>query len=127
MSYSEYTWQTGETITAEKLNNMENGITQIAGNLPVCITTHYDNATSSNIMDKTYQELYDLVSNGIFVYVIMGDLSSGGFCRQCPILYIGPNNQGGFNVVIGYATGNQMFYKTYFASNENEYPKIHED
>ena len=26
MSYSEYTWQTGETITAEKLNNLEEGV-----------------------------------------------------------------------------------------------------
>ena len=26
MSYSEYTWQTGETITAEKLNNIEEGV-----------------------------------------------------------------------------------------------------
>ena len=26
MSYSEYTWQTGETITAEKLNNLEGGV-----------------------------------------------------------------------------------------------------
>ena len=26
MSYNEYTWQTGETITAEKLNNLEGGV-----------------------------------------------------------------------------------------------------
>ncbi len=26
MSYEKHTWQTGETITAEKLNNLENGL-----------------------------------------------------------------------------------------------------
>lgn len=26
MSYEKHTWQTGETITAEKLNNLEDGV-----------------------------------------------------------------------------------------------------
>lgn len=32
MSYSEYTWQTGETITAEKLNNLEGGVQEALAN-----------------------------------------------------------------------------------------------
>lgn len=32
MSYSEYTWETGETITAEKLNNLEGGVQEALAN-----------------------------------------------------------------------------------------------
>lgn len=36
MSYTPTEWQTGDTITAEKLNNMENGIAE--ANYPLVIT-----------------------------------------------------------------------------------------
>lgn len=34
MPYEKHTWETGETITAEKLNNLENGIVSGVGNIP---------------------------------------------------------------------------------------------
>lgn len=54
MSYTKTNWQTGDTITAEKLNHAEQGI--------------YDNSTSGGVLvvhdvdetlDKTWQEIHD--------------------------------------------------------------------
>ncbi len=67
MSYSEYTWQTGETITAEKLNNLEEGIQDA---LDCCggasesdvfyVTVSFDG--SSFVADKTNAEIWDAVT-----------------------------------------------------------------
>lgn len=130
MTYEKTTWVNGDIITAEKLNKIEEGINQMIGSLPVCVTTHYDYTTSYRIIDKTYKELHDLVSNDIFVYVVITSSSDSGnsYYRLCPIVYIGPTSQSGFNVTIGtIGGGGQMYYDNYFASNENEYPKKHED
>ena len=32
MSYTKHTWETGETITADKLNNIENSVSKISEN-----------------------------------------------------------------------------------------------
>lgn len=37
MSYEKHTWETGETITAEKLNNIENGIESINDEVEVIL------------------------------------------------------------------------------------------
>ena len=69
MSYEKQTWTTGDTITAEKLNHMENGI---ENNGPLVV-----NVTESEIeedgelltistLDKTWQEISDAFPN---VYV----------------------------------------------------------
>ena len=55
MSYTPNTWQTGDTITAAKLNNMEQGVANAGGVLLV-------NATVSGRrvdLDKTWQEIND--------------------------------------------------------------------
>lgn len=54
MSYTPYNWQTGDTITAERLNNMEGGI-EIAD--PFVITLTPTAADLSGTMDKTPAEI----------------------------------------------------------------------
>ena len=51
MSYTPHTWQTGETVTAEKLNAMEQGI---AGGGGVLLATF-----SNNTLDVTWQDIYN--------------------------------------------------------------------
>ena len=65
MSYTKTTWQDGDVITADRLNNMENGIANAA---PMVIV----NGTYNNgeiILDKTWQEIYDAINNKIPVYI----------------------------------------------------------
>ena len=70
MSYTPTTWATGDVITAEKLNNMENGIVNgIANSLSVYIVNLVEAAEQPSnewvfTADKTYDELLDVVNNG---------------------------------------------------------------
>ena len=55
MSYTPTTWQTGDTITAEKLNNMESGIEN--ANNPFIVTLTPTAEDFSGTMDKTCGEI----------------------------------------------------------------------
>ena len=58
MAYTKQTWETGDVITAEKLNHMEDGIggTSGAGGILIIHVT-YDN--TGTFLDKTWQEIFD--------------------------------------------------------------------
>ena len=60
MSYTPTNWQTGDTITAEKLNNMESGI---EGNSVFLITVAL-NELYANVADKTYSEIQAAYQSG---------------------------------------------------------------
>lgn len=55
MSYTPTEWQTGDTITAEKLNNMESGIEN--ANEPFLVTLTPTAQDFSGTMDKTVGEI----------------------------------------------------------------------
>ena len=55
MSYTPTQWQTGDTITAEKLNNMESGIEN--ANEPFIVTLTPTAQDYSGVMDKTVAEI----------------------------------------------------------------------
>lgn len=57
MSYDKNTWATGDTITAQKLNHMEDGISG-AGGVLVAIAI-YDEQTDITTLDKTWQQIHD--------------------------------------------------------------------
>ena len=66
MSYTKQNWQSGDTITANKLNHMEDGIADGGGGggvVVVHITEEDDVAT----LDKTWNELQELLSSGALV------------------------------------------------------------
>ena len=54
MSYTKTNWETGDIITAEKLNHMEDGIAD-GGVLFINI----DSNDNNYVMDKTWQQIYD--------------------------------------------------------------------
>lgn len=57
MSYTKQTWTTGDTITAEKLNHMEDGIGEGAGGIFVVHGTM--NEEQRMTLDKTWQQIVD--------------------------------------------------------------------
>jgi len=65
MSYTKTTWQDGDVISADRLNNMENGIANAA---PMVIVNGTMNSNGI-VLDKTWQEIYDIVNNKIPVYI----------------------------------------------------------
>lgn len=64
MAYEKHTWQTGETITAEKLNNLEDGASR-KENLFVNFTKVSGHNYTS---DKTFQEISEAYRNGVNIY-----------------------------------------------------------
>lgn len=66
MAYVKTVWQTGDTITAAKLNNAEDGI-EAASALLLPIDTEYSDGTTT--LKKTYKEIYDACAAGALAWV----------------------------------------------------------
>lgn len=66
MAYTPTTWVTGDTVTATKLNKLEQGVAN-AGNVMI-VTGSYINGDYT--LDKTVQELYEATLAGIPVYLV---------------------------------------------------------
>lgn len=66
MAYSKQTWATGDTITAAKLNHMEDGI---ANNGEFRITFNVAQTESGYACDKTYAEVVEAYQNGMTLVV----------------------------------------------------------
>lgn len=62
MAYTPTTWNTGDDVTATKLNKIENGIAGSA----LIVTSSFTNGAET--MDKTVQEIYDAFISGTPVY-----------------------------------------------------------
>ena len=77
MAYTKQTWQCGDSITADKLNHMEDGIASgggsalvvqlIEGEMPTCSPGCIPK--SEKHLDKTWQEIKDAYDAGIPVYM----------------------------------------------------------
>lgn len=55
MTYQKQTWVTGETITEQKLNHMEDGI----ANAILIVNATRDESTGVTTLDKTWQQIHD--------------------------------------------------------------------
>lgn len=66
MSYTPTNWQTGDTVTAEKLNKMEAGI-ELANDAFVITLTPTEQDFSGTI-DKTYDEIVASVNSGVKIF-----------------------------------------------------------
>ena len=57
MSYTKQTWQSGDTITAQKLNHIEDGIAN--GGVLVVHSYPDPDDPSTDVLDKTWQQIHD--------------------------------------------------------------------
>jgi len=105
MSYTKNTWNTGDIVTSEKLNHIEDGI---ANNENVMVINYSDGT-----LDKTWQEIYDAMVQK----------------KLCVIRYdSGTIERGILTDIVGsvYADGPEYMVvagqMTYSASSANDYP-----
>lgn len=68
MSYTKHTWTTDEYITADKLNNIENGIEESANNRLVINMEQVSDSVF--VLDKNYNEISTAIENGIFPFIL---------------------------------------------------------
>lgn len=74
MSYEKQTWQTGDVITEEKLNHIENGIADAGTGL--IVNAEVDGQTQREVLDKTWEEIHDAIVAGRNVIVAKESNSS---------------------------------------------------
>ena len=105
MAYERQTWECGETITAEKLNHMEEGISSASGGGTPLIVNDVNET-----LDKTWQEIHDAFVGGQIV-IVHGDAVDELVASVK--LY-----NGYYLVTLAMGT-------TYGASSASDYPEIH--
>ena len=68
MAYEPTNWQTGDVVTAEKLNKLENGVVSgnSSGNL---IATATKNDNNYYVLDKTWKDVKDAIDVGGVIMV----------------------------------------------------------
>lgn len=74
MAYIPTDWQTGDTITADKLNNIEQGIANASG----AVIVGYTISNGTLTFDKTWQEIYDSITAGSICVAIFNLEDFGG-------------------------------------------------
>lgn len=72
MSYTKQTWNTGDTITAERLNHMEDGI---GGGISVITITLTDTPSSGYeaSTDTSYDDALSAMRNGVVIFKLVND------------------------------------------------------
>ena len=68
MSYEKQTWNTGDTITDDKLNHMEDGISSVGS-----LVVNYVFGESTDTLDKTYAEIRSALLAGKTIFVKKDD------------------------------------------------------
>jgi hypothetical protein len=111
MAYTPTEWKAGDVITAEKLNNMEDGIVGAGRALMVTATSETDVPT----FNKTLGEIKAAVMAGIFVWVgLTAEIGEQTVAMQgLPTRYT--FNEGGGGIIV--FQGNE-----YTAPTDNDYP-----
>lgn len=66
MAYEKQEWKTGDTITAEKMNHIEDGVANSTGGLFIIHATDYDSDENTwSKTDKTFDEIYAAAMAGL--------------------------------------------------------------
>ena len=78
MGYTKQTWTTGETITAQKLNHMEDGIAESVGMMVVPVSVTYENNIPTYATDVAYTDVIAALKAGKLVfYRLAGEMEGG--------------------------------------------------
>ena len=102
MSYTKTTWQNGDTITAEKLNNMEDGIESAisgssgsgGGGAMAVIATPLGNDEYE--IDASYNDLKEALEYDLYTYIVF--YSSSGYDEEigmAPLTRLAKEEEGG--------------------------------
>ena len=110
MSYTPTTWETGDTITAEKLNNMEVGIDDAVNPFIVNLTpTALD---YSGVMDKTVAEIYAAYQAGSKILFRVWSSATQFMEVECTARFKSTEEYPSFNGFILLDSGEIMFAYT---------------
>lgn len=121
MSYTPTTWAAGDTVTAAKLNKLEQGVASSGGVLVVHAT--WNDEQTILTLDKTYKEIFDA---GFAVLVFYPEEDSKSFAtlaemyktsRFCSVNFVGYSFSGSPLTV-------ELGAMQFIAATENDYPQF---
>lgn len=70
MAYTKNTWKTGDIVSSQKLNHMEDGIANSENVFIVGGVTLDESDKPTGTLDKTWQEIHDAMQSKICIVVI---------------------------------------------------------
>lgn len=122
MSYTYTEWNTGDVITAEKLNNIEQGI--VSHDVFVVTSTN-DDSLSAFVLDKTYDEILQAFTSGknVIVKLIHGDNNEN--VTYCTVLWI--HDDIGSLYLLTIDPRQSGHFMLYSANSLDDYPKYSYD
>lgn len=120
MSYDKQNWQTGDVITANKLNHIEDGIAGAGGGGMLVISAVYDEQTDTTTLDKTWQEIHDAT----FSIIITDNPMIGKVYDY--ISAVGPM-MGNYGVTTAFLSGDEVQNSIYVCNSADDYPVLHTD
>ena len=80
MAYVPTNWKTGDTITAGKLNKLENAVASGGGGGASGMLITISQSGDNMVLDKNYTEIKNAVESGILPFAIVEDI---GICTVC--------------------------------------------
>lgn len=80
MAYTKNTWQTGDIVSSQKLNHMEDGIADAGGVMVI--------NDVNGTLDKTWQEIYDAMSAGKLCIVRNDMWASNSVIAVVPVMSV---------------------------------------
>lgn len=118
MSYEPTNWQTGDIVTAEKLNKLENGVA--SGILVVNMVLDED--MDVPMLDKTYAEIESALENNKQVVIFNKSIIAGLFAYS--VMNASRRQVGNIVVALSMAQDGVALL-TFIAEEEDEYPIIY--
>ncbi len=115
MAYTKNTWNTGDIVSSQKLNHMEDGIADAGG---IMVINNTDNT-----LDKTWQEVYDAISQGSLVMLQDRDTTSpeeyGILTYFVTQVFLEDNE---YSVKLASVYGENIVTMGFTANNADDYP-----
>ena len=117
MSYTKTTWETGDTITAEKLNNIEDGVEAASSGSGGPLIVSLNTEGLYRFTDATFEDISEAFLNGR--PIIWVDEESYDLPQVINICAIALGNAVGFACTIGTNTNNVI---AFIGNSKDDYP-----
>lgn len=115
--YNKTTWSTGDTITAEKLNNMEDGIASGGGAFVITATTDYTGEVPVTTLNKTWNEIKTAIDGGQVAIIVESEETYTGCEFVVSVVRM--------DAYFVYAQSNDT--RAYMTNSADGYPSYHEE
>ena len=117
--YTRHNWGVDEIVTAQKLNNIEDGVSNLYdGGSSFIITAEYDATTQVHTLNKTWKEIHENFINGVHCLIRYLDNYPPLICVKT--VFINPGSSNAYVVDTHFGSGSPV--STYTTSSEEGYP-----